>query len=33
VSRNKCRTTADPMNPAPPVTRMVEPLKRIAALV
>src|SRR5882757_6609857 len=29
VSRSRWRTTAEPINPAPPVTKMVEPLKRM----
>src|ERR1700741_4790204 len=31
VSRNRCRATAEPMKPAPPVTKMVEPLNRVTS--
>src|ERR1700739_3856366 len=29
VSRSRCRTTAEPMKPAPPVTKIVDPLNRM----
>jgi len=32
VSRNQYRTTAEPMKPAPPVTKTVEPLNRVRSV-